>query len=171
MYHDLPNVFLILIICVFSPFFFASLARGLSFKKKNLFREPAFGFIDFSLLFFSFQFHWLLLLCILCPSLCLLWFYVFSAFWRFLRWADLGFKKITGCRGKNGHRLKMMAGDSWGSGEKWVDSGGVLETEMTGVSDYLWVGAIWDNLKLLVWVAGWLGMPFIELGTLTGGHP
>ena len=30
-------------------------------------------------------------------SLCLLWVYSFSTFWRSLRWANLGFEKITGC--------------------------------------------------------------------------
>ena len=104
-------------------------------------------------------------------SLCLLWVYSFSTFWRSLIWANLGFEKITGCWGKSRHKLKMRVGEIWGSGERWVDSGGALEAEMTRVSDHLWVGATRDNSKFLVWEACWLGMPFIELGTLTRDHP
>ena len=44
----------------------------------------------------------------------------------------------------------MRVGESWGSEEKWVDSGAALEAEMTRVSDHLWVGATRDNPKFSV---------------------
>lgn len=97
-----PMSFLILIICVFSPFFFVSLARDLSFLWP--FQRNTSWFHWFFSMVFLFSIS-------LIPALMFTVFFLmlalglfFFTFWRFLRWTGLGFEKIPGCWEGNGRR-------------------------------------------------------------------
>lgn len=61
------------IICFFFQFLFVNITRGLSIAL--IFSMNQFLFHWFSLLFFCFQFYWLLFKSLLLPSFYLLWFY------------------------------------------------------------------------------------------------
>lgn len=154
----LPISFLILITRAFSSFSFVSLARALLF-------HWSFHW------FFSHVFLFSLISALTCSDLYSVlpsagFEVFFSPFWRFLRWAGLGFEKIAGCHGDSGHRQAQGDGGSR-QDTPWEERRSGWIQEVSGNWDDKSLitkgqGPITDNPKCL---AGWLHASFIKLGT------